>query len=121
MFFWSRLRTFNPVRLPFLRANSSFGQAHPLSHPHLFGSLTGKPGRQVTPGFSLEEYKDRRNKLIDKVLSYSKSRQRLDPGFANVASHLIVIPSARRSYMVEKIPYFFRQDSDFRYFTGIIL
>ena len=99
-----------------LRNVSSFGQAHPQDHPHLFAYANGngKGSAEITPGLTLSEYSSRRSKLIQKILS----RKRIDPGLVNVDSHLIVIPSARRSYMVEKIPYFFRQDSDFRYFTG---
>ena len=32
--------------------------------------------------------------------------------------HLVVIPSAQRRYMVDKIPYLFRQSTVFRYLTG---
>lgn len=32
--------------------------------------------------------------------------------------HFVVIPSAQRRYMVDKIPYVFRQATDFRYLTG---
>lgn len=95
--------------------SSSYGQPHPSSHPHLFGSGIKD---EVTPGFLASEFASRRSRLIEKVMAYCHSRQRFDPGLVNVSSHLIVIPSSRRSYMVEKIPYFFRQDSDFRYFTG---
>lgn len=33
-------------------------------------------------------------------------------------SHLVIIPSASKVYMSEKIPYVFRQNTDFLYFTG---
>ena len=32
--------------------------------------------------------------------------------------HFLLIPSAQRTYMVDKIPYVFRQATDFRYLTG---
>lgn len=35
-------------------------------------------------------------------------------------SHLIVIPSSQKKYMTEKIPYVFRQNSDFLYLTGCL-
>ena len=35
-----------------------------------------------------------------------------------VKEHFVLIPSAQRTYMVDKIPYVFRQATDFRYLTG---
>jgi len=34
--------------------------------------------------------------------------------------NLLILPSARTKYMVDHIPYFFRQDTDFRYLTGCL-
>lgn len=36
------------------------------------------------------------------------------------ATHIIVIPAARKQYMSDKIPYVFRQSSDFFYLTGCL-
>lgn len=33
-------------------------------------------------------------------------------------NHVLVVPSASRVYMSEKIPYVFRQNTDFMYLTG---
>lgn len=33
---------------------------------------------------------------------------------------LVIIPAAERKYMIDKIPYFYRQDTDFRYLTGCL-
>lgn len=34
--------------------------------------------------------------------------------------HVVLIPSASVMYMTDKIPYIFRQNSDFRYLTGCL-
>lgn len=34
--------------------------------------------------------------------------------------HIVIIPSATKMYMTEKIPYIFRQNSDFLYLTGCL-
>ncbi|XP_026682927.1 xaa-Pro aminopeptidase 3-like [Diaphorina citri] len=39
---------------------------------------------------------------------------------ANSLYNIVVIPSAKKTYMTEKIPYIFRQNTDFFYFTGCL-
>jgi Xaa-Pro aminopeptidase len=58
----------------------------------------------------LNEFVERRDKLVDGIMSASK------PG----AKHIVVIPSATTLYMSDKIPYVFRQNTDFRYLTGCL-
>ncbi|XP_014270651.1 xaa-Pro aminopeptidase 3 [Halyomorpha halys] len=81
----------------------TFGQPTPESHPHLL-----KPG-ELVPGFKLEEFKDRRDSLAKKILSVDQN-----------SNHVVLIPSSCTQYMTEKIPYIFRQNSDFRYLTGCL-
>jgi Xaa-Pro aminopeptidase len=38
----------------------------------------------------------------------------------NLKQHLVVIPSAAKVYMTEKIPYVFRQNTDFLYLSGCL-
>ncbi|KAI5699526.1 hypothetical protein M8J76_003453 [Diaphorina citri] len=81
------------------------GQPTPSSHPYLL-----KPG-ELIPGFKVDEFVLRRYLLMK--LIFSKSH-------ANSLYNIVVIPSAKKTYMTEKIPYIFRQNTDFFYFTGCL-
>lgn len=82
-----------------------FGQPTPLSHPHLL--LDG----QLLPGIEKQEFKIRRDKLINLLKKTSFT-------FSADSSQIVIIPSATKVYMTNKIPYVFRQNSDFLYFSG---
>lgn len=83
----------------------SCGQPTVTTHPHLI-----KEG-EVVPGIQLCEFKKRRNKLIENIISHAY--------ITNLAkSHIVIIPSSSKVYMSGKIPYVFRQNTDFLYFTG---
>lgn len=58
------------------------------------------------------EFRARRHRLIDSIESFAKRED------LNKKSHLIIVPSSCKKYMTEKIPYTFRQNSDFLYLTG---
>ena len=63
------------------------------------------------------EFKARREKLVENLFS------ELNDGSKPVSGdekHLLILPSAMRLYMVDKIPYVYRQDTDFRYLTGCL-
>ncbi|XP_008187942.1 xaa-Pro aminopeptidase 3 isoform X1 [Acyrthosiphon pisum] len=77
------------------------GQPTYESHPHLV--MKG----ELVPGIQKEEFTIRRRKLMESVLSTRKDFY-----------HVIVIPSAIRQYMSDHIPYPFRQNTDFLYFSG---
>ncbi|KAL1131549.1 hypothetical protein AAG570_011166 [Ranatra chinensis] len=57
----------------------------------------------------VSEFVERRERLAKAVSS-------LKPGL----NHVIVIPSSEVLYMSERIPYVFRQNTDFRYLTGCL-
>lgn len=61
------------------------------------------------PGISLQELSRRRSKLIENIMqeNHSKNRQ-----------HIVVIPASSKVYMSDRIPYVFRQNTDFLYFSG---
>ncbi|XP_078045801.1 xaa-Pro aminopeptidase 3 [Augochlora pura] len=81
------------------------GQPTAITHPHLI-----KKG-EVVPGIQLDEFKNRRIKLVESII--------LHDSVANVdKSHIIIIPSSSKVYISDKIPYVFRQNTDFLYFTG---
>ncbi|XP_011314273.1 probable Xaa-Pro aminopeptidase 3 [Fopius arisanus] len=82
-----------------------YGQPTPQSHPHLV-----RPG-ELVPGIKLHEFKERRTKLFEKIIT---------KGYVGKTSskHILIIPSASKVYMSDKIPYVFRQNTDFMYFSG---
>ena len=82
-----------------------FGQPAAQTHPHLL-----KQG-EVTPGITQEEYQCRRTKLLNSAVSAFSS-------VTSVKDHIIIIPSATKSYMTSDIPYPFRQNTDFLYLCG---
>ncbi|VVC43026.1 Aminopeptidase P, N-terminal,Creatinase/Aminopeptidase P, N-terminal,Peptidase [Cinara cedri] len=77
------------------------GQPTEETHPHIL-----RKG-EIIPGIQKEEFITRRLKLMESVLSTRKDFY-----------HVIVIPSAIRQYMSDHIPYPFRQNTDFLYFSG---
>ncbi|XP_049845996.1 xaa-Pro aminopeptidase 3-like [Schistocerca gregaria] len=79
------------------------GQPTHVTHPHLL-----KNG-EVLPGLCIQEFQERRQKLLSSILRYEPN-----------LNHVIVIPSATKMFMTEKIPYPFRQNSDFLYLTGCL-
>ncbi|CAH2989792.1 unnamed protein product [Chilo suppressalis] len=81
------------------------GQATCHTHPHLI-----QPG-YLTCGITQMEYRERRETLVNKLVSEMENTHQ---------SHIIVIPAARKQYMSDKIPYVFRQNSDFYYLTGCL-
>lgn len=64
---------------------------------------------KLVPGFKLKDFKDRRDNLVQQILNADQK-----------SNHVIIIPSSCTQYMTEKIPYIFRQNSDFRYLTGCL-
>lgn len=83
----------------------TYGQPTSLTHPHLM-----KHG-EVTPGITLEEIKRRRTKLIESITLETRPK--------NVhRQQIIVIPASSKVYMSDKIPYIYRQNTDFLYFSG---
>lgn len=83
----------------------SCGQPTAATHPHLV-----KDG-EILPGIQRYEFQQRRDKLIENISSYASIK--------NLGkSHIIVIPSSSKVYMSGNIPYVFRQNTDFLYFTG---
>jgi len=81
------------------------GQPMPITHPHLlkFG--------EVLPGILLQEFKKRRSKLIESIVSEMRAN--------NIyRQQIVIIPAASTVYMSDKIPYVFRQNTDFLYFSG---
>ena len=68
---------------------------------------------------SVNEFKQRRKSLASRIVNFFNhfsfnSQQKC----AKIHRHLVIVPSSERHYMVGKIPYFYRQATDFRYLTG---
>ncbi|VVC92438.1 unnamed protein product [Leptidea sinapis] len=81
------------------------GQPTCHTHPHLIQQ------GQLTCGITQQEYKERRETFVRKLLAEVENVHK---------THLIVIPAAKKQYMSDKIPYVFRQNSDFFYLTGCL-
>ncbi|KAJ6637107.1 Xaa-Pro aminopeptidase 3 [Pseudolycoriella hygida] len=88
------------------RSGETFGQPTPFTHPHLLQK------GELIQGITAEEIQGRRNRLMENIQKYDYNLHK------KYSTHLIVIPSASKKYMSDKIPYVFRQNSDFLYFTG---
>ena len=67
---------------------------------------------QVVPGIRKEELRARRYRLLHYIETDTHKRN------LNIKSHVVVIPSSHKKFMSEKIPYVFRQNTDFLYLTG---
>lgn len=90
------------------QTKKSYGQPTVETHPFLL-----KDG-EVTSGISRQEYQQRRQNLIEAIVNYSSQNSKKS------STHLIVIPSATKQYMSDKIPYLFRQNTDFLYLSGCL-
>ena len=83
----------------------NIGQATPFEHPHMFESE-----RECTPGITHDEYKSRRTNLVKAITTgAAKHHER----------HLIVLTANEIKTMSNDIPFFFHQDVDFLYLTGL--
>ncbi|KAJ8734312.1 hypothetical protein PYW07_014863 [Mythimna separata] len=94
----------NPIDL-FGIPKGTLGQPTYHTHRHM---ITDQD--HLTCGITQAEYKERRERFV------SKLTEELNVN----AAHIIVIPAARKQYMSDKIPYVFRQNSDFFYLTGCL-
>ncbi|XP_065365228.1 xaa-Pro aminopeptidase 3 isoform X2 [Calliphora vicina] len=87
-----------------------FGQPVSSTHPHLIND------GELVAGVTLKEFQQRRTRLMLGIQKYA--RDHLQKNDFTKRNHLVVIPSSTKKYMSDKIPYIFRQNSDFFYLTG---
>lgn len=85
----------------------TFGQPTPFTHPHLL-----KP-HELVAGVSLNEFKMRRQQLMELIRNHCHTSQRPQ-------RNIVIVPASGKKYMTDKIPYVFRQNSDFFYLTGCL-
>lgn len=95
-------------RRKLFNAEKVYGQPTPSSHPHLLKE------NEIVQGITLDEIVQRRHELLETIKAYSYSNH---PNYKN---HLIIIPSATKKFISGSIPYVFRQNSDFLYFSGCL-
>nr|XP_023028066.1 probable Xaa-Pro aminopeptidase 3 [Leptinotarsa decemlineata] len=93
------------VECPFSN-RKSVGQPTSETHPHLLSE------GEVTPMITKCEYQNRRAGLVESILKYVSRIGLIQK------NHMIVIPAASKQYMSDKIPYVFRQNTEFLYLTG---
>ncbi|KAL7303563.1 hypothetical protein TKK_0003722 [Trichogramma kaykai] len=84
----------------------TYGQPVPRTHPHLLKS------DELVTGIKLDEFQRRRSRFMEKIAKTGYET----PLEAN--PHIVIIPAASKVYMSDHIPYVFRQNTDFFYFTG---
>ncbi|XP_058175880.1 xaa-Pro aminopeptidase 3 [Anopheles ziemanni] len=89
------------------RRHTTYGQPVQHTHPHLIS-----PG-EVIPGICLEEIQARRRMLLFSMKEFCAKN--VDKSIKN---HIVIIPAANKKYMSHKIPYVFRQNTDFLYLSG---
>ncbi|KAH8304679.1 hypothetical protein KR018_003051 [Drosophila ironensis] len=91
----------------------SLGQPTALSHPHLIRE------RELVPGVEQSEFCERRRQLMRNIRAHAIN---FPDKFSYHASrsHLLVLGAATKKFMSGKIPYVFRQNSDFYYLTGCL-
>ncbi|XP_068159603.1 xaa-Pro aminopeptidase 3 [Drosophila tropicalis] len=91
----------------------NLGQPTSASHPHLIRS------NELVPGVEMIEFQSRRNTLMKTLQSYARTMGNEFNG-RSCQSHMVILSSATKKYMSGKIPYVFRQNSDFYYLTGCL-
>lgn len=73
-----------------------------------------KNQNEVVQGITLDEIIHRRVELMETIKAYSQVNH------PNIKTHLIIIPSATKKFISATIPYVFRQNTDFLYFSGCL-
>uniref|UniRef100_A0A2M4CVW1 Putative xaa-pro aminopeptidase n=1 Tax=Anopheles darlingi TaxID=43151 RepID=A0A2M4CVW1_ANODA len=86
---------------------ATYGQPVVETHPHLM-----KAG-EVMPGIQLEEVQNRRSALFEMMKAFCTVN--IDK---QINHQIAIIPAATKKYMSDKIPYVFRQNTDFLYLSG---
>ncbi|XP_028140970.1 xaa-Pro aminopeptidase 3 [Diabrotica virgifera virgifera] len=89
-------------------AKKVLGQPTFDTHPHIMNE------GEVTPMITKYEYQTRRSKLIDSLTKFSLNNN------LKTKNHMVIIPAASKQYMSDKIPYVFRQNTEFLYLTGCL-
>ncbi|KAH8270728.1 hypothetical protein KR044_012691 [Drosophila immigrans] len=95
------------------QGNRALGQPTSHTHPHLI-----RPN-ELVPGVELREFQTRRQSLMQGLQAYAESFGDEFNGHAS-KNHMLVIGASAKKYMSGKIPYVFRQSSDFYYLTGCL-
>jgi len=109
----SQMKMCNPLAQFSHKAPAKFGQPTEWTHPHIIGR------GEVNHGIKKEEFHKRRERLVDQLLRSDLHRSgRLT--HSSDQKHLLVLPSAKKQFMIDNIPYTYRQDTDFRYLTGCL-
>ncbi|KAH8325789.1 hypothetical protein KR067_008172 [Drosophila pandora] len=96
-----------------LQHKGSLGQPTALSHPHLI-----RP-QELVPGVEQSEICERRTLLMQHIRAYARNFGAEFNGHQS-PNHMLVVGAACKKYMSGKIPYVFRQNSDFYYLTGCL-
>ena len=96
-----------PISHPHLMKNDEVSKYITLPLNHYFNYIKLP---QVTPLITQDEYRARRSNLMREIF------QLCDRSKGNI----VILQSASKVYMSDKIPYVYRQNSDFFYLTGCL-
>lgn len=86
---------------------------HKITYTSLLEKLTDN-FFQLLPGVRIEEFTERRKKLMHSLFSDSLTT------YEEPKHHVVIIPAFTKTYMTERIPYIFRQNTDFLYLSGCL-
>lgn len=73
---------------------------------------------ELCPAVAASEFSVRRNRLMQEIQRSASAQPNANN--LNNKRHVVIVPSANRRYMSDKIPYVFRQNSDFFYLSGCL-
>ncbi|XP_055840539.1 xaa-Pro aminopeptidase 3 [Episyrphus balteatus] len=88
--------------------NENLGQPTSWTHSHLLNE------GEIVPKIKVDEFKERRTRLMQGIQKHTNN---VEPTIKN---HTVIVPSGTKKYMSDKIPYVFRQNSEFFYLTGCL-
>ncbi|XP_067640634.1 xaa-Pro aminopeptidase 3 [Eurosta solidaginis] len=103
-----------PLRKNFMQSlrADTFGQPTYVTHPHLVNE-----GELVT-GQTMDTFRERRERLMTGMKNFhAENAKREDQ---KIKSSVVIVPSASKKFMSDKIPYVFRQNTDFYYLSGCL-
>ena len=100
-------------------SGDGFVQSSVKAAINLDSTITPEELHKPDGWITLAEFKYRRKCLAKEIFQFSNQfLSKSKASHATIRRNLLVIPASERQYMVGKIPYFYRQSTDFRYLTG---
>ena len=127
---WKTLKLFKPLSFPYNNSERWFATTSRVKNTYFdhyvnrndVAAYSYDDKCHLPDGWiSLHEFKTRRNKLASSIIKFHEKSTNISPKGDAAHHHLLIIPASQKSFMVGKVPYFYRQATDFRYLTGHLL